>query len=64
MEDRYAVRMIKALERIADALEAANANDPLTAIGKAMEAETQANVGVSVPPEWVKLPDPPEWMSR
>lgn len=37
----HLARIATATERIADALDQMNANDPLTAIGKALEAETQ-----------------------
>ena len=45
-------RMADALERIAAALEAANANDPLAAIERAMAEKDTDN------------PKPPEWMTR
>jgi hypothetical protein len=45
-------RIAIALERIAAALEAANANDPLTAIERAMADRDSDN------------PKPPEWMMR
>jgi hypothetical protein len=38
----HLARLATATERIADALDQMNANDPLTAIGKALEAETQS----------------------
>lgn len=37
----HLARIATATERIADALDTMNANDPLTAIGKALEVETQ-----------------------